>query len=230
MKLWLINSDGSHPQRLSSEEDNDFLPSVSQDDRTIFFTSQPVSALELWKMNIDGTHRTKLAGYAGDPQVSPDGNWVVYTATDEGSFILWKVTIDGGDPVPVIKTPAFGAAISPEGDRIACFLGDNMDTDKLKIAVLPSEGGEPDMVFEIPDNINPSTSLRWIPDGSALTYIIDHGGVSNIWSQPLDGSTPVQLTRFYDKQIFSFDWSHDGTLACARGEIDHDVVLIRNVE
>ena len=230
MKLWLIDNDGSHPQRLSSDEDNDILPSVSQDGQTIVFTSQPVSVLELWKMKIDGSHRTKLAGFAGDPQISPDGNWVIYTSAHEGYFTLMKLSIDGGDPLPVLNMPAFGAAISPDGKQISCFLGDDQEIEKLKIAVFPFEGGMPDKVFDLPKGFEMNSFLRWAPDGLAVAFIISQKGISNVWIQPLDGSPSTQITNFKENQIFTFDWSSDGTIACSRGQIDNDVVLIKDIK
>jgi len=228
-KLWMINSDGSHPKRLSSDKDTDFLPSVSPDGQTIVFTSAPVSILEIWKMNIDGSHRTKLAGYAGDPHISPDGNWVIFTSEYKGSFTLWKVSIDGGDPIRLLEIPAVGSAISPDGKQIACFLGDDQ-IKKLKMAVLPFEGGKPELIFDLPQDFDNNSYLRWTLDGSALTYIKSQGGISNIWIQPLDGSPSKQLTNFKEKLIFIFDWSYDGTLACSRGQINNDVVLIKDIK
>jgi len=71
--------------------------------------------------------------------------------------------------------------------------------------------------------------LRWTPDGRALTYIDTKGGVSNIWSLPLDGGLPVQLTDFKADQIFWFDFSRDGKqLALSRGTQTSDVILIRD--
>ncbi len=69
--------------------------------------------------------------------------------------------------------------------------------------------------------------IRWTHDGSALTYIVNRGGVSNIWIQPLDGSPARQLTDFKSDRIFSFDWSRDGKwLALSRGPEQRDVVVM----
>ena len=65
-----------------------------------------------------------------------------------------------------------------------------------------------------------------VSDGRALTYVETRDGVSNIWGQPIEGGPPKQLTDFKSDLIFSFDWSRDGTLACARGTQNADVVLI----
>jgi hypothetical protein len=58
----------------------------------------------------------------------------------------------------------------------------------------------------------------------------NHGGVSNIWRQPLAGGKLVQLTDFRTEQIFTFAWSFDGKqLAASRGTTMSDIVLISDL-
>jgi Tol biopolymer transport system component len=55
------------------------------------------------------------------------------------------------------------------------------------------------------------------------------GGVTNVWSFPLDYKLPKQLTDFKTDQIYNFAWSPDGKrLVLARGTTTSDVVLIRD--
>jgi Tol biopolymer transport system component len=71
--------------------------------------------------------------------------------------------------------------------------------------------------------------LGWTADGSELVYVDRHNGVSNIWSQPIDGSPPKPLTNFKSNLIFKFAVSPDGRqLVLARGTQSRDVVLIRD--
>ncbi len=74
------------------------------------------------------------------------------------------------------------------------------------------------------------STLRWTPDGSAIAYIDDREGVSNIRASPVgSGGASRQLTDFKAERIFWFDWSTDGKqLALARGTVSSDVVLITN--
>ena len=85
-------------------------------------------------------------------------------------------------------------------------------------------------MLELPrPSFNGAPGLRWTPDARALTYIDTTGGVSNIWSLPLDGGAPKQLTDFKTDQIFWFDLSRDGKqLALSRGTQTSDVILIRD--
>jgi len=60
-----------------------------------------------------------------------------------------------------------------------------------------------------------------------IRSLIGVGGISNIWSQPIDGSAPRQLTNFKSDLIFAFDLSRDGKqIVLSRGNISNDVVLI----
>jgi Tol biopolymer transport system component len=53
---------------------------------------------------------------------------------------------------------------------------------------------------------------------------------SNIWSLPLDGGSPRQITRFADRQISSYAWSNDGKrLAVMRTTTTNDIVLLKGL-
>jgi len=75
------------------------------------------------------------------------------------------------------------------------------------------------------------TILRWSADGRALHYTAINNNVTNVWSQPLDGGPPRQLTNFTDGLMATFDWSRDGKLlACSRGMLLRDAVLITDTK
>ena len=66
-----------------------------------------------------------------------------------------------------------------------------------------------------------------MPDGRSIAYFVRKDGVGNIWSQPIDGGTPKQLTNFTSEVIRSFDFSPDGKqIAVTRATDTSDVVLI----
>jgi len=98
----------------------------------------------------------------------------------------------------------------------------------FKLGLIDFANGQTIKTIDIAPTNN---SLHWTADGRAVLYANTRGGVSNIWSQPIDGSTPKQSTNFKTDLIFAFDISKDGKqLALARGTISNDVVLIADVE
>lgn len=228
LDLWIMNGEGTGQRQLTSEAGSNIYPCVSPDGRYIVFDSDRAGRTDVWRIDLDGNNPTQLNTDGGwFPICSVDGKWVVYQVQSGGNHLLWKVPTEGGVPVQlgndndVVQRPS----ISPDGKLIACnFIPPGSDW-QMRIAALSFEDGKPVHVFDIM-TINPFRELRWTGDGRYVTYAETHRGVSNLWGQPLAGGPPVQLTNFKSDLIFSWDWSRDGKVACARGTQTSDVVLI----
>jgi hypothetical protein len=91
--------------------------------------------------------------------------------------------------------------------------------------IIRFEGGERLQTLKPAAGIEPRT-IRWTPDGLALTYVAASGRQVNIWAQAVRGGTPRPLGDFLADVIWGFDWSKDNRLVVARGSIDQDIVLI----
>jgi eukaryotic-like serine/threonine-protein kinase len=223
--LWIMDADGRNQKQLTDDPYNERFALATPDGRYVVFLSAR-SVLQLWRMDIDGSNAKRLTDFAITATMSPDGKWVAYTTFGPGGFTIWKISIDGGEPVQVISKYSLSPAISPDGELIACYYFDERTAGR-KIALIPFAGGEPRKLFEsqVVDTVN--YPVRWTHDGRALTYIVNRGGVSNIWIQSVDGGPARQLTDFKSDRIFTFDWSRDGKwLALSRGPEQRDVVLM----
>ena len=234
--IWIMNQDGSNQKQLTANAGINLFPSVSGDGRYIVFASTRAGGnTNIWRMDIDGSNPQQLTHGSIDnfPHCSPDGQWVVYMSNVSGMRTLWKISINGGEPVQLTDKLSSRPIVSPDGKLIACYYLDEQPNSLLKIVAIPFAGGQPTKVFDIPVAALTAIPdpLRWTPDGRALTYLTTRGGISNIWSQPVDGGAPKQLTDFKSDRMFAFDWSRDGKqLACARGVETSDVVLISNAK
>src|SRR5262249_43747009 len=230
--VWITDADGRNQKQLTDDASYEESLSVTPDGRHVVFDSVRSGAIQLWRIDIDGSTLKQLPTGRGawQPICSPDGQWVLYTTFGAGGFSIWKIPIDGGEPVAVTDKYAFHPAFSPDGKLVACYFLDQQ-ARLTKVALLPSEGGDPVKLFDLPQGVILAPPfvhpVRWTYDGRALTYIVTRGLVSNIWLQPVDGGAPRQLTDFKTDRIFSFDWSRDGHwLALSRGTVDSDVILI----
>jgi len=226
--LWKMDADGGNQRQLTANARTNSQPAVSPDGRYILFTSDRAGTPNIWRTDADASNPKQLTSGSGEnlAQSSADGKWVLYTLLGAGKPTLWQVSINGGAPQQVTEKFTSAAAISPDGKVLACFYREDQPSSVSKIAILPVEGGEPIKVFDTLTSV--MGPIRWTPDGHALTYIMTSGGISNLWSQPIDGGPPRQLTNFKSDQIFWFDWSRDGKLGVSRGTITSDVVLISN--
>jgi len=142
---------------------------------------------------------------------------------------IWKVSIEGGEPVQLASQNTYSAAYSPDGKWIACIY----NPDPLKpamIGLLPASGGAFSKTLPFPVvSVDPDSRISWAPDGRSINYLDAREGVPNIWSLPLHGGAPRQLTDFKTDMTYNFAWSSDGQkLVLSRGIDTFDVVMITN--
>ena len=225
--LWSMAADGSNPVQLTVNGGNNYDPSIPDNGKIVVFSSDRSGRSNIWRMNLDGSSPTQLTHGDADvyPQISPDGKWLIYESVSSGKLRIVKQSLDGGTPQPVTERTVSRPIISPDGKWIAVYFFDDT-TSRFELAVVPMEGGEPTKLSYLVDS-----AFGWMPDSKAVAYVDDRNGVSNLWSQTLDGHPPKQITTFTEGTIFNFAWSGDGNqLFLARGAINSDVVLINNVK
>jgi eukaryotic-like serine/threonine-protein kinase len=221
INLWLQDASGT--RQLTFEADNS-KPTMSPDGRYIVFCSTRAGAMNIWRINSDGTQPLQLTTgtYQDLPSVTADSKWIIYR-TGKG---VRKVSIDGGPPLVLLHREVQGPAISPDGALLAFFVNDHPESQKWHIEIYDLSSNSIVKRFAVPDSTTPfngmthtpDNRLRWTPDGKGLAYVSSFGGASNIWVQPLKGGQFRKLTDFKEAEITSFAWSDDG----------REIVLVRD--
>ncbi|HET6863383.1 MAG TPA: protein kinase, partial [Pyrinomonadaceae bacterium] len=227
--LWVMKATGSEAKQITSDTSDSSFPSVTPDSRYIIFVSETLGFSKIWRMNIDGSNRKQLTNGPDESWswCSPDSQWVVYHSGNQGRRTVWRVPIEGGTPQQLTDYPSVTPVVSPDGQWISIYYRSETKAP-WRLGIIPFNGGPPVKSFEVPQGVLFQSLVRFTPDGSALAYIMNKDGSSNIWIQPLDGGPARQLTHFNSDQIFWFEWSPDGKqLGVSRGAITSDVVMIR---
>jgi len=97
----------------------------------------------------------------------------------------------------------------------------------MRVPILPIEGGVPLKTFSIQDSPTAGTYVRWSRDGRSIVYNQVKDNIANLWSQPIAGGTPRQISNFKEGYIYSFSFSTDGKqIAISRGNYTRDAVLV----
>lgn len=232
--LWIMDANGSNRRQLTSNAGYNANPVVSHDGRFIVFQSGRSGTRSIWRMEVDGSNPRQLTSGPVDglPALSPDDKWIFYTSLTAAKPTLWKISVDGGTPQEITNHVAVAPSVSPDGKFVSFMYPESRDplAPPNRIAVISVDGGEPVKTFSFQASGTITPYAQWATDGKSILYNVSDNNVTNIWSQPLDGGPPKQVTDFKDSLMSGYSWSHDGkTLASTRGLLLRDAVLLTDV-
>jgi serine/threonine protein kinase len=232
--IWIVSAAGGDAKPITDSNLENSGPETSADGRHIIFGSLRNGGNQIWRMDLNGSNQKQLTQEKGGIptySVSHDGQWVVYNSFTGG---IHKVSVNGGGLMKVVaKGNLHYPQVSPDGKLLAYFFDDEQ-TQRPKIGIIKFDGGALVKIIDLPLSAAPGSyedifyrGWHWSPDGRALVYVKTLGGVSNLWSQPIDGDAAKQITNFKSDRILTFSYSWDGRqLALARGSRTSDAVLI----
>ena len=232
--LWSVSGEGGETKALINNETDDVSPETSRDGRQLVFGSYRTGRIQVWRATLDGTHQQKLTSESTGVlsfSLSLDGRWLVYAPFAGG---IRKVSIDGGSPMDLVSKGRFSyPQVSPDGKFVAYYFNDEQSL-RPKIGIVEFEDGAPVKTIDLPLTAQANAAgfhfyrgWHWSPDGSAIVYVNTLGGVSNLWSQPIECGAAKQITDFKSDHILNFTFSPDGRqIAFARANHSSDAVVI----
>jgi Tol biopolymer transport system component len=236
-QIWQMDRDGSQRQQLTHLRDFSGDAVSASDGKTVLFSHEDEATHDfgIWRINADGTDVRPLITdktSVWNPEVSPDGKWITYLSNDGGTM---KASAQGGTAVSLDPDGSY-ATISCDGRWIA-FQHRNQKAQQTLIEVVAANGsGSPRFLPFTQEEQVPAESnmgplpIRWTSSGDAITYVRTKDGVSNLWSQPINGAAAKQITNFTSSLIWRHAWSCDGKyLALARGSLAIDAVMLTDL-
>ena len=176
-EIYLINSNGTGPTRLTTNAANDDAPAWSPDGRRIAFASEraAIGSSDIYIMNADGSGvvRRTSSGNNGSPAWSPDGRRIAFISWRDGRNQVYVMSaVDDGSPAIRLTNHGgndFTPAWSPDGSRIA-FASSRVAPTAV-FTMNPDGTG----VTQISRNAGTSAdhwSPTWSPDGSMIAFSV----------------------------------------------------------
>lgn len=212
--LWTVPAAGGKAFKLTDNIAYDGHPVWSPDGQWIAFTSNREGSNDVYIIKSEGGIPKRLTFHSGNDMASDftaDGHWVVFQSSRSSMSSVFKIPVKGGNAVPILDTywswPGY-AKVSPDGKRFLFALGMENNSwwrrgyrgsNAAKIWMKEFSGKTAKMIFGEESNC---FWPDWNQNGGMVYFVSDRkNGTKNIWSVGLDGSDPVQVTRFPDKDI-----------------------------
>jgi Tol biopolymer transport system component len=211
--IYIMDGDGSHVVRLTNSrvegKASNTDPDWSPDGQQIIFTSQqgengaalpafggpPLPTADIYSVNVDGTHLTRLTnldGYVQNPKCSPDGSKIAFALVKKQTD-LYVMDADGTNIMQLTNDSALEGYPdwSPDGSRIVFASGDLYHHD---IFVMNANGTNIKQLTHSPDFGD--TDPFWSPDGDRIAFVSmqPETRLEHIFIMNSDGSNVLQLT------------------------------------
>jgi Tol biopolymer transport system component len=222
-EVYLMDTDGSGLQRLTTNPANEWSPAGSPDGTLIAFESErddphpalcfPNCTTTLYLMRADGSAERRLMdlpGSEGHPDWSPDGRSLVFQAdrNGDGKFEIYTIPAAGGEPTLVLGDSFDNMAPdwSPVGDEIA-FSSDR-DGQYDVFAVRVDGTG----LRKIADTGLDDYFPAWAPDGGSVAFFAARWPTvrQDLFVVGSDGTGLRRLTNTQRVVDEDPSWSPDG--------------------
>ena len=214
-EIYLMDSDGSNQQRVTSNGYAETRPALSPDRTRIAYASNQDGRFEVHVANLDGTSPLRVTAVQNncsgsyDPAWSPDGTRLAFSA---------QPTYNTGSEIYVVNADGTGQQrLTVNGSTNA---SPSWSPDGARIAFTSYKDGTPDLYYM---NADGSNQIRvtannvvyeyepaWSPDGARLAYVGWKDNFYQIYVVSPDGTNQVQLTSGSNNSDYP-SWSQDGS-------------------
>ena len=231
--LYLFESPGSQPRRLTTDPGLDYNGAISPDGRWVVFTSERTGNPDLYVLDLqsEAAARPLIESPAMEDAaaISPDGRRLLFVSTRNGNADIFAMPFQPEDP------PAAGEAqnltrhaagdynpsFSPDGTRI--LFSSSRDTSVTtstgagppptylasELYVMQSDGSD---VRRLTWHESWDGAPAWTPDGQAVVFYSQRDGEPRIYRTGIDGAGLEPISA-RDEAALSPTFGPDGRLA-----------------
>jgi Tol biopolymer transport system component len=152
-EIWVCNSDGENPVRLTSFRGPlAGSPNWSPDGKQIVFDCRPEGNADIYVVSAEGGKPRRITTDQAEdivPSWSRDGRWIYFTSNrmaegGSGQLQIWKTSADGGAAIQMTRQGGFEPMESDDGQWIYF----TQDRGSASIRRMPAAGGPETSLFD----------------------------------------------------------------------------------
>ena len=231
-QVFVVDSRSLQNYRLTASHTDSTAVDVSPAGDSVIIESSKEES-NLWRVLLSDSQESPLVRDLNAklwPSVSPDNQKVAFQSIKNlsGGNKLWDGDLvlkslasrDDRERPTLLAERAFYSAWSPDGSAVA-FMRKSSETAVELYSINPNGGGERRLatggISPIGYSISPYNFVQtkvfsWSPDNSAIAYISDRNGASNVWAAGLRDNSDTVITKNADPQLAFVCpiWSSDG--------------------
>lgn len=198
-EIWIADADGGQQTRVSGVPRKELplaprWPAFSPDGSEIVYLDVDATPFaDLWRVDIEGGAPQRLTfapALASAPVWSPNGKHIVYSTQRGGSRTLWQVSVADGESRPLLTGSGDDdfPDISADGTRLI------YSNRRERFAIVRSDTatGQNRTLHESRQMV---LAPELSPDRTAIAFFaLSRGGGVQLFTMPLEGGTPTQVT------------------------------------
>lgn len=151
-EIWVCDSDGRNPVRLTRFEGFAAHASWSPDGRELLFHARLQGHLDVYRIGVDSTVPMRLTTTTSNdaaPSWSRSGEWIYFNSDRSGAHQIWRMTAEGTEAIQLTRSGGVTAVESFDG----CFVYYSVP-ESGGVWRVPTDGGEEELVI-------PTTRSDW---------------------------------------------------------------------
>jgi eukaryotic-like serine/threonine-protein kinase len=231
LQFWILHTDGTGVASVLDAEPLKQSPVPCSDGKTFLYVA-------IDEQNHAKVARAEYTSNTGTPLTSgpldfggvctPDQKAFLYLSnTSNGVVELMKASFDGGSPTKIMSGDFGDLSFSPDRNNFVLTALKQEQGKTVRHLMLISLT-DLKVIHDVP--VDPrASSFGVLADNSAFVYIMREGNVDNLYTVPVTGGSPHQLTHYKSEHIRTYEFTRDGkTLVVARGSEIANAVMISN--
>jgi Tol biopolymer transport system component len=231
LQFWTLHTDGSGLATVLDAEQLKQAPSPCPDGKTFLYVSiDERNRAKIARAEYTSTTGTALTAGPLDfgAICTPDQQGYLYlNNVSNGVAHLMKASFGGGTPTKLISGDLGDISMSPDRNFIVLSMLKQEQNRSVRHLLLLSLK-DFNVVRDVP--VDPRAgNFGILADNSAFIYAKRVGNVDNLYTEPVSGGPPTQITHYKTDHIRSYEITRDGkTLVISRGNEVANALMITN--